>query len=509
LHRVTKNITAILLEAGVVTVEQVERGVQRQRETGLRIGETLVEMGAVTEEDVGWALSRQLGLSFVDLDPEALDPALVRDFHETLLRRSDAVPLLRGDAGVSIAVADPTDDLALDRLEAAAGAPLSLVIGTPTAIRRALDHVLGPRRVAAPVEVAPGSSAPGDRGGRHYDVVWERSGDTFLAFHVATALRRGAREIHFLPGSGQVHVHYREAGRLVEVAAEPVRMQDSLLARIEALGGPAAGGSLHARGPLRCPVPQGDVLLDASLLRTPEGASITLVLHSQPSGPPGLEELGVDPADAAELREALSRRAGLVLIGGPRSAGGSSLLAALGAVVAGPGTRALAFETGVAATTLSGVTRLVLDPDEARAAWAGVAVAQRADVVLLDDVLAGEAIAGVLDGAAARRLLLVRTDGCDTGALLERLLAAPGARGLLGRRLLAMLQVRRVEAAPPFLVEVLLPGESVRTAIEEGAAAPSLLALAAAAGFRTLAQRGAERIASGTLEPAELARALA
>src|SRR5687768_9978645 len=133
-HRVSKNITAILLEAGVVTAEQVERGVLRQRETGLRIGETLVEMGAVTEADVGWALSRQLGLSFVDIDPEALDPALVRSFHETLLRRSDAVPLLRGDSSVSFAVADPTDDLALARLEAAAGMPLALVIGTPTAI---------------------------------------------------------------------------------------------------------------------------------------------------------------------------------------------------------------------------------------------------------------------------------------------------------------------------------------------------------------------------------------
>ncbi len=505
MHRVSKNITTILLEAGVVTPEQVERGVLRQRETGLRIGETLVEMGAVTEEDVGWALSRQLGLSFVDIDPEALDAALVRSFHETLLRRSDAVPLLASEAGVSIAVADPTDDLALDRLEAAAGAPLSLVIGTPSAIRRALDHVLGPRRAGAALDL-PHAPDPAESA-RLYDVVWERSGDTFLAFHLVSALRRGAREIHFLPRDGQLHVHYREGDGLVEVATEPGHMQESLLARIEALGGPAPGGALHASGRLRCPLPHGDLVLDASLLTTREGTHVTLVVHPEATAPLVLEAAGVDPGDAAELREALAGGAGLVVVGGPPGAGGSTLLAALAALAVAPGKRVLALELEVSTAALPGVTRIPLPAVEARAAWAGIAVAQRADVVLLDNVLTGEAIAGVLDGAAARRLVLVRTDWCDTGALLDHLLALPGGRATLARRLLAVLQVRGVRAEPPLLVETLHLAEPLRSALEEGADAAHLLGLAAAAGFRTLAQRGNERIAAGTLDEAELRRA--
>lgn len=458
-------------------------------------------MGAVTEEDVGWALSRQLGLSFVDIDPDALDAALVRGFHETLLRRSDAVPLLRAESSVSFAVADPTDDLALARLEAAAGVPLSLVIGTPTAIRRALDHVLGARRPDAAGETPHGP------GTHHYDVVWERSGDTFLAFHVASALRSGAREIHFLPRDGQVQVHYREAGRLVQVAVEPIRMQESLLARIEALGGPVAGEALHVRGRLRCPLPGGEVRLDASLLKSGDGTSITLVLHPDAGAAPSLESLGVDPADAAELREAIAPGAGVVLVGGPRGSGGSSLLAALAAHALAPGSRALALETRPSSAALPGVTRVELDPAQARSTWAEIAVAQRADLLLLDDVLTGASVAGVLDGAAARRLVLVRTDWDDTGALLAHLLALPGARTTLAPRLLAVLQARRVEADPPLLVETLLVGETLRAAIGEGADSARLLALAAAGGFRTLARRGAERLQAGTLDERELRRA--
>ena len=63
----SRTIASILIEAGVVTPDQVEAGLVRQRSTGLRIGETLVELGAATEEDIGWALARQLGLPFVDL----------------------------------------------------------------------------------------------------------------------------------------------------------------------------------------------------------------------------------------------------------------------------------------------------------------------------------------------------------------------------------------------------------------------------------------------------------
>lgn len=510
LPRVSKNITVILLEAGVVTPEQVEFGVLRQRETGLRIGETLVEMGVVTEEDVGWALSRQLGLTFADIDPVALDPGLVRAFHETVLRRCDAVPLVRVDGMVTLAVADPTDDKALERLESVAGARLSLVIGTPTAIRRALDHVFGPAPAALGPTVSATPLPPAPNHPRLYDVVWERSGDTFLAFHVASARQLGAREIHFVTRGGQLHVLMRQGRALVESAVEPIHMIDSVLARVEALGGPVAD-SLHVEGRFQCPLPFGEVTLDASLLTTSEGTQIVLVLPPEPpgSGAPiaALEGLGVDPTDAAELREALSLGAGLLLLGGPRGSGGSSLLTALAAAGTPPGARVLAIAVTSSGAAPAGGTRLLLPRDEAAAAWPGIAAAQRADVVLLDGVLDGAAIDGVLDGAVSRRLVLVRTDWADTQALLERLLAQPGARSVLARRLLAVVQSRRVDATPPLLVETLI-GDSLRTTLEKGHDIGLLFERAAGAGFRTLLQRGADRVEANTLDDRELRRAL-
>jgi hypothetical protein len=187
------------------------------------------------------------------------------------------------------------------------------------------------------------------------------------------------------------------------------------------------------------------------------------------------------------------------------------LLAALATAAGTAGARLVAIEASPP-LSIPHAARVALPAPVARGLWAEIALAQCADVLVLDDVLVGDAIVDVLDGAAAGRLVIVRTDWCDSGAMIDRLLAAPGARGTLAPRLLAVLQTRRIEpggvtTGPPLLVETLVVSDAMRTALEVDADAEHVLGLAAAAGYRTLAQRGAERVAAGSLTAAELRRA--
>src|SRR5207244_11514386 len=142
----TRTLTSILVEGGIVNEAQVEQALARQRETGTLIGEALVELGFTSEENIGWALSKQLGIPYVDVRPEAIDSEQVRRFPEQVLRRVQAVPLFGSRSELTVAMADPTDGDAVAELKQVAGGALSLVIGSPGSLRRAIDSVYGPGR---------------------------------------------------------------------------------------------------------------------------------------------------------------------------------------------------------------------------------------------------------------------------------------------------------------------------------------------------------------------------
>ena len=511
-------LTSALVEAGVLDESQIERALVRQRETGRRIGETLVEMGIASEEDIAWALARQLDLTFVDVRIEALDRELVRGLPYALLRRMQAVPLMRVDRDLTAAFADPTDADAIHELEAESGCHVLVAVATASQISAALDAVFGVKRE----ERRPAGEAGAAKAPARHDVLWDRSGLLFLQFHVTTASAQGASEIHFVPHAGQLSVLYRIGSDLIPMAVESVEQGPILLARMQALGGPALDDpEVHARGRVVCPTPASEMTLDVSLARGTDGEAITIFLGTRETSAPDLEALGLDAVDAGRLRNVLDQPAGVVFVTGPRRAGGSTTLAALAGGCDSERRRVLFLETR-AGLPVTGATRIVAEASPARAVWRDLAVGQAADVLALDDVLEGDGVLEVLSPAASGRLLLVRTDWQDTFPLLERLLAAREGRTLLPLRLAAIIQQRLVRRDPRSqpkerasfpagmhaVFEILFVNDAMRQAVKDGAGVERLRELAVSDGYRPLADELRRRVADGITSRVEAARAL-
>jgi Tfp pilus assembly pilus retraction ATPase PilT len=503
-------VTAILGGAGVVTDDQVQAGLTRQRETGRRIGECLVELGFVSEEDIAWALARQFGLSFVDVRGETLDRDLVTSFPEPLLRRLQFVPLVKAEDRVVVATADPTDTDAMREIETHAGTRVDCVSATATAIERALDEVFGTRspRRARPAEPDPGA---------HYDVVWERSGETFLQFHVSRALRAGASEIHFVQAGGSLHVFHRIGTQIGPALQEPADAMDVLAGRLEAMGMPAARrnesqhsftGSVSVEG--------RDWAFTASRLAGRDRASITLRLLRDPEERPRLEHLGLEPLDLARLRGLATEPSGLVLVCGPRGSGCSSTLGAILAELPTDERRWLVCARDPRRwPQLPGLVDVITGPSTRR--WRSMADDHGADGLVLDGELEGARVRGVLDGACHGRWVLGRTDWEDSFTLLEWLARHALGRAVLARRLRAVIQQRLV-ATPPRpgvpgarrpVLEVLFNSEAMRAALRQGASARQMQVLARGDGFRPLAEHIQAGVADGALDAFDAARALA
>jgi type II secretory ATPase GspE/PulE/Tfp pilus assembly ATPase PilB-like protein len=505
-----RHVTAILVDAGVVTDAQVDAGLERQRETGRRIGESLVELGFVSEEDIAWALARQLGLTFVDVQAETLDPALVRSFPEQLLRRLQVVPIVHPEDRLVVAAADPTDNDALHELEALAGCRVECVTATATAIARALDDVLGARPARRARRAAPDPDV-------RFDVVWDRSGETFLRFHLSLALRLGATEIYFVQAGGSVNVYHRVGTHVLPSPDESSEALDVLSGRLEALGMPEAGDhESHHRCSAVVEVDGRDRPIHASRLVGRDRTSITIRLPRDGGDRATLDQLGLDALDAARLRQLATEPSGLVLVCGPSGSGCGATLAALLAELPTDDRRWLVVARDHRRwPSVPGLVDVLTGPPVSR--WRQVAAAHGADGLVLDGGLEGHRIRRVLGGATHGRWVLARTDWEDTFSLIEWLSRHPHVRARLGRRLRAVIQQRRV-AAPPSqgqpaarraVFEVLFVTEALRAAIQQGANGAHLAGLARADGFRSLGERIAAGVASGALDAGDAARAMA
>lgn len=444
-----RTLTSILVESGIVTDSQVEQALVRQRETGNLIGETLVELGFTSEENIGWALSKQLGIPYVDVHPEAIDANEVRRFPESLLRRVQAVPLFGSRSELTVAMADPTDQDAVGELRQTVSSALSPVIGAPGSIRRALDAIYGPSRESPATESSSsstGTSAAGDGApsDTRRDVVWDRAGTNFLLFHLHSARKKNASEIHIIPAAGGISVYYRtDAG----LEAQPVERPEAALflrARLGVLGVFDLEGSAEflAGGSIPIEVGADRMILSVSHCRTVTGIATVIRLAPRPVEAQELSAIGVSPIAEAEIREMVDGPEGLVIVHGPPRSGGSLVLAALAALATRPDRRMIALEPESSTPYPESVTRVVFGSrEDAVARWRELVVGQGADVAILDDVMRGDSISDLLSGASVGRLVFARTDWLDGRALLSFLARSPHGRVVLGDRPFAMLSL--------------------------------------------------------------------
>jgi Tfp pilus assembly pilus retraction ATPase PilT len=292
---------------------------------------------------------------------------------------------------------------------------------------------------------------------------------------------------------------------------------DLLSGRLEALGMAAAvEDESHDSCSVPVEVDGRERPIHASRLIGRDRTSITLRLLSDPGERFALDQLGLDPLDVARLRQLASEPSGLVLVCGPTGSGCSTTLAAL---LVEPPTddRRWLVVAGDRRPwpTSPGLVDVLTGPPASR--WREVALAHGADGLVLDGGFQGRRVLGALGGATHGRWVLARTDWEDTFTLIEWIARHPHARVPFARRLRAVIQQRMVVVPPSTgapagrrgVFEVLFATDALRDAIQQGAAAEQLTALARADGFITLGERIGAAVAEGSLDAESAARAMA
>ena len=131
---VRRRLGDVLVEREVITHEQLDAALAAQHTvvgSRRRLGHILNDLGFTGEREIAEALADALSLDFVDLSHTSVYPDVVRLLPRMVAERVGVLPLSRDGRTLTIAMADPTNVLAIDDVRLYTGAALVHVVVAP------------------------------------------------------------------------------------------------------------------------------------------------------------------------------------------------------------------------------------------------------------------------------------------------------------------------------------------------------------------------------------------
>jgi type IV pilus assembly protein PilB len=357
-----------LLNAGLVTRQQLDEALAVQNTTGQKLGQTLVSLGYITDTALLETLCADAGIPFLTEAEVRPQPDAVALIPIELARSHAVVPLKLESRHLVIAMADPFDLLTIRSLTKAAGRSVRVVgaqrdvvlnvIDTAYAAAASAAATAGARAVAgAPSTATPAPATPGAEGtvppklelSRGADAPAARSTAGRPGWGAATAaaapradegnaagvvddiIRRGieisATDIHLEPHEELMRVRYRVDGLLTEGPTFPKTSQSALISRMKILASlDIADARMPQDGRVRIRIGGRSVDLRVSTFPTLHGEDIVLRILDRGRVALQLERLGIESDDLLLLRTALQKPHGLIPVTGPTGSGKTTTL---------------------------------------------------------------------------------------------------------------------------------------------------------------------------------------
>jgi type II secretory ATPase GspE/PulE/Tfp pilus assembly ATPase PilB-like protein len=137
------SLGAILSACNIITEADINAALEVQARTGARLGEALIGLGIVTQEDIDWALSNQLDLPYIRLKADMIDRDAVKLVPAATARKFNLIPLIKAGNELSIAISDPLNKAAINEVELLSGCQVNISVALIREIRDMIDSCYG------------------------------------------------------------------------------------------------------------------------------------------------------------------------------------------------------------------------------------------------------------------------------------------------------------------------------------------------------------------------------
>src|SRR5947199_3195481 len=325
----TRNqLGTLLLERGLVTNEQLEAALEEQRQSRKSLGRVLIDDGVVSESDLVATLAARIGLEFVDLLDYTIDPSAVGLISDSLARRFQAVPIGWEDNRLVVAMADPSNVVAIDDIRTITGAEVRTVVSTRGAIFEAIEKYQRMEGNAEDVSALAASEMEADDDlSRVKEVTEDAPIVKLVNLLISQAVADRASDIHIEPTEVDVRVRYRIDGVLHEVMRSPKNIQSGLISRLKIMSDlNIAERRVPQDGRMSGVIGGKAVDLRVATLPTVYGEKVVMRILDKSTALLDLTDLGFHGDALERYASAYTKPYGTILVTGPTGSGKSTTL---------------------------------------------------------------------------------------------------------------------------------------------------------------------------------------
>ncbi len=325
-------VTDVLVELDFVSDQVVRQAIDAARTAGRPPEQLLLEQGAMTADQLSRAVAERYGFDHVDLSAFKVDMAAANLIPVNTARRYNALPVgFLDKATLLVAMADPTNLLAIDDIKIATGLDCNVAVA-PEADIEALLGRLNTLQSAVSEAIVEGEEDEdldvGELPGEDIEVSAEDAPVVKLVYSIlGQAVGEGASDVHFEADEGEMRVRFRVDGVLREAAHVPKRMINAVVSRVKIMSDlNIAEKRVPQDGRVSVTVDDRKVDLRVTTLPTQRGEGATIRILDKENAQRTLDDLGMDGSTCERFRHAFSQAYGAVIVTGPTGSGKSTTL---------------------------------------------------------------------------------------------------------------------------------------------------------------------------------------
>jgi type IV pilus assembly protein PilB len=330
-----KRLGDLLIAAGTITPEELDMGLQRQKETKERLGAALISAGIITEAELIEALRLQLGIEYIDLSKTTIPISMAQVVPKNIAKQFQVVPVRMERDELYLAMSDPMNFYAIEEVKKAVRKKIVPMIATTEGVEHAILVLYGNEGAARAIEAmkreAPTEEDNGEEAQFTGNILNDNINDAPTIRLVNSIIERAilerASDIHIEPKEKELQVRMRIDGVLRKILTIPKNLQNSVISRLKIMSGmDIAERRVPQDGRFNVKNKKREFDLRVNSLPTVYGEKIVARLLDKRAGYLTPDSIGLMGDNLKKYQRAIHCTSGVILIAGPTGSGKSSTM---------------------------------------------------------------------------------------------------------------------------------------------------------------------------------------